>query len=84
MRGVPIYSPRKGVFDPLKPIDGLELIAAVQKILGERRRLAIGSSAGREFGPRAVHFANFAAKVAEPGRPPTISAGELSAELPRP
>ena len=34
MRGVPIYSPRCGVFDPLRPIDGLELIAAVQKILG--------------------------------------------------
>jgi hypothetical protein len=30
----PIYSPPCGVFDPLRPIDGLELIAAVQKILG--------------------------------------------------
>ena len=30
----PIYSPRKGVFEPSHPIDGLELITAVQLCLG--------------------------------------------------
>jgi hypothetical protein len=34
MRGIPIYSPRKGAFDPFRPVDGLDLISAVQKILG--------------------------------------------------
>jgi hypothetical protein len=30
----PIYSPRKGVFEPSHPIDGLDLITAVQLCLG--------------------------------------------------
>jgi hypothetical protein len=30
----PIYSSRKGVFEPFHPIDGLELIAAMQLCLG--------------------------------------------------
>jgi hypothetical protein len=30
----PIYSPRKGVFEPSRPIDGLELVTAVQLCLG--------------------------------------------------
>jgi hypothetical protein len=32
--GTPIYSPRLGVFKPLHPIQGLELITAVQLCLG--------------------------------------------------
>jgi hypothetical protein len=30
----PLYSPRRGVFEPSHPIDGLELITAVQLCLG--------------------------------------------------
>ena len=61
LRGVPVYSPRAGIFDPFRPIDGLELIAAVQKILGREspacyqlfqwaRMMAEGSSF-REYWP---------------------------------
>jgi hypothetical protein len=35
-----IYSPRKGVFEPSRPIDGLELITAVQICLGRESRAA--------------------------------------------
>jgi len=41
MRGVPIYSPRKGVFAPHRPIDGLELIAAAQQALGRESPLCM-------------------------------------------
>jgi hypothetical protein len=33
-QGFPIYSPSEGVFEPSRPIDGLELITAVQLCLG--------------------------------------------------
>jgi hypothetical protein len=35
----PIYSPRKGVFEPSQPIDGLDLITAVQLCLGRETQI---------------------------------------------
>jgi hypothetical protein len=38
MPGISIYSPSKGVFEPSRPIDGLELITVVQLCLGRESR----------------------------------------------
>jgi hypothetical protein len=38
----PIYSPRKGAFEPANPIDGLELVTAVQLCLGRERQTCYG------------------------------------------